>query len=242
MSFAYQVTDSVASPVSDSAAMDIIGPFPLPDPPTTPLPAFTGTSGNDSFVPVPGTSRIDALGGTDTITFNFKLTEARVWFFGNEVIVELPDSSNRTVVTGFETFVFTDGTVNNNDGNPLVDDLYYYVKNYDVWNAHADADLHYYALGWREGRNPNEFFQSVVYLSANPDVKAAGINPLTHYDTVGWTQGLDPSIRFDTDAYLKAYPEVAATHVDPLRDFLQFGQEAGRENFVPNSMPRGERL
>ena len=236
VSFSYQVTDSVASPVSDSAAMDIIGPFPLPDPPLTPLPAFTGTSGNDSFVPVPGSSRIDGLGGTDTITFNFKLTEARVWFFGNEVIVELPDSSNRTVVTGFETFVFTDGTVNNNDGNPLVDDLYYYVKNYDVWNAHADADLHYDALGWREGRNPNEFFQTVVYLSANPDVKAAGINPLTHYDTVGWTQGLDPSIRFDTDAYLKAYPEVAAAHVDPLRDFLQFGQEAGRENFVPSSM------
>ena len=236
VSFSYQVTDSVASPVSDSAAMDIIGPFPLPDPPLTPLPAFTGTSGNNSFVPVPGSSRIDGLGGTDTITFNFKLTEARVWFFGNEVIVESPDSSNRTVVTGFETFVFTDGTVNNNDGNPLVDDLYYYVKNYDVWNAHADADLHYDALGWREGRNPNEFFQTVVYLSANPDVKAAGINPLTHYDTVGWTQGLDPSIRFDTDAYLKAYPEVAAAHVDPLRDFLQFGQEAGRENFVPSSM------
>ena len=34
VSFSYQVTDSVASPVSDSAAMDIIGPFPLPDPPT----------------------------------------------------------------------------------------------------------------------------------------------------------------------------------------------------------------
>ena len=242
VSFSYQVTDSVASPVSDTAAMDIIGPFPLPKPPVTPVLAFTGSAGDDAFVPVAGSSRIDALGGTDTITFNFKLVEARVYFFGNEVIVELPDSSNQTVVTGFETFVFTDGTVNNNDGNPLVDDLYYYVKNHDVWNAHADADLHYDALGWREGRNPNEFFQSVLYLSANPDVKAAGINPLTHYNTVGWMQGLDPSIRFDTDAYLKAYPDVAAAQVDPLAHFLQFGQQEGRDEFRAERDPRGERL
>ena len=158
------------------------------------------------------------------------------------MIVESPDSSNRTVVTGFETFVFTDGTVNNNDGNPLVDDLYYYVKNYDVWNAHADADLHYDALGWREGRNPNEFFQTVVYLSANPDVKAAGINPLTHYDTVGWTQGLDPLDPVRHRCVPEGLPEVAATHVDPLRDFLQFGQEAGRENFRAELDARGERL
>jgi hypothetical protein len=230
------VTDGVASPVSDTAAMDIIGPFPLPKRPVTPIQTFTGTSGDDAFVPVAGSSRIDGLAGTDTITFNFKLVEARVFFFGNQVIVESPDSSNRTVVTGFETFVFADGTVNNNDGNPLVDDLYYYVKNYDVWNAHADADLHYDALGWREGHNPNEFFQSVVYLSANPDVKAAGINPLTHYNTVGWMQGLDPSIRFDTDAYLKAYPDIAAAHLNPLAHFLQFGQQEGRTNFVPPAM------
>ena len=39
--------------------------------------------------------------------------------------------------------MFTDGTVNNNDGNPLVDDLFYYSRNHDVWNAHVDADQHY---------------------------------------------------------------------------------------------------
>jgi Cadherin-like domain len=235
VSFAYQVTDGVASPVSDSATMDILGPIFQPDPPPTAL-VLVGSQGDDSFVPREGSSRIDALGGVDTITFNFRLVDARAFFVGNQVIIDAPNGSSHTVLTGFEKYVFTDGTVNNNDGSPLVDDLYYYVKNYDVWNAHVDADLHYEIFGWHEGRNPNEFFQTVVYLSANPDVKAAGINPLTHYDTVGWQQGLDPSIRFDTDAYLEAYPDVAAAHVDPLRHFLQFGQQEGRDPFAPPSM------
>ena len=44
------------------------------------------------------------------------------------------------MLTGFETFVFTDGTVNNNDGDWLVDDLFYYSRYHDVWNAHVEAD------------------------------------------------------------------------------------------------------
>ena len=34
--------------------------------------------------------------------------------------------------------MFTDGTVNNNDEDPLVDDLFYYSQYHDV-AAHADA-------------------------------------------------------------------------------------------------------
>ena len=63
------------------------------------------------------------------------------------------------MLTGFEKFVFTDGTVDNSDGDALVDDLFYYAQNHDVWNAHADADAHYHAFGWQEGRDPNAFFR-----------------------------------------------------------------------------------
>ena len=74
------------------------------------------------------------------------------------MIVDGPDGSH-TVLTGFNTYVFTDGTVNENDGDPLVDDLFYYSHNHDVWNAHVDADQHYHQYGWHEGRDPNAFFR-----------------------------------------------------------------------------------
>ena len=237
VAFSYQVTDGIAPPVSDSATLDINGVVLPPTPPTTPLPALVGTSGDNSFAATPGNSRIDAFGGNDTVTFDFKLVDATVSYFGNQVIIDGPAGSH-TVLTGFETYVFTDGTVNNNDGNPLVDDLYYYSQYHDVWNVHLDAEVHFNTFGWHEGRNPDAFFSTVLYLSADPDVKASGVNPLTQYDTVGWTLGRDPSILFDTDAYLKAYPDVAAAHVDPLAHFLRFGAQEGRtRSRRPRSSP-----
>ncbi|WP_204349925.1 hypothetical protein, partial [Serratia marcescens] len=85
-----------------------------------------------------------------------------------------------------EHYRFADGTVNQQTGSALVDDLFYYVRNLDVWNARVDAETHYNANGWQEGRDPSAYFSTSGYLAANGDVKAAGINPLTHYDTNGW--------------------------------------------------------
>ena len=100
-----------------------------------------GTPGDDAFDLLPGNVRIDALGGNDTITFNFRLVDATVSHVGNTVIIDGP--SSHMVLTGFERYVFTDGTADNNDGNPLVDDLFYYSTYHDVWNAHVGADDHY---------------------------------------------------------------------------------------------------
>ena len=100
---------------------------------------------------------------------------------GNQVIIDGP--SSHTVLTGFERFVFTDGTVDNADGNRLVDDLFYYSQNHDVWNAHVDADAHYRrrSAGTKAATRARSSTPS-IYLSANPDVTAAGIDPLTHFD------------------------------------------------------------
>ena len=192
-----------------------------------------GTPGNDSFAPA-GNAHIDAGGGIDTITFGFRLVDATVTYSGNQVIIDGP--SSHTVLSGFEIFNFTDGTVNNNDGDVLVDDLFYYAKYHDVWNAHADADAHYHSFGWHEGRDPDAFFSTNIYLSANPDVKAAGVDPLVHFDQVGWKEGRVPSINFDPAAYLAANPDVAAAHVDPLAHFLQFGAAEGRQPFAPSEL------
>ena len=137
--------------------------------------------------------------------------------------------SSHTELTGFETFVFTDGTVNNADGNPLVDDLFYYARHHDVWNAHIDAELHYGAAGRREGRDPNAFFDTSFYRAIYPD---AGADPLAHFDTLGWTQGRAPSLDFDAAKYLSANPDVAAAHVDPLWHFLAIGASEGRQPFA----------
>ena len=110
-----------------------------------------GTPNDDSFTALPGNERIDALGSIDTITFGFRLVDATVTYAGNKVIIDGPGGSH-TVLTGFETYVFTDGTVNNNDGNWLVDDLFYYSQYHDVWNAGVDADEHYDTL--RLAREP----------------------------------------------------------------------------------------
>jgi hypothetical protein len=183
--------------------------------------------GDSSFPAPSGESFINGERGTDAVQFFFNLVDARISFAGTTIIVDGPDGSH-AVLTGVEVFRFNDGTVNNRDGNPLVDDLYYYANNHDVWTAHVDADAHFAAMGWKEGRDPNAFFDTKGYLAHYTDVAAAGINPLTHYDQNGWQEGRDPSTAFDTKAYLAHYPDVAATHVDPLAHFLTWGSEESR--------------
>jgi hypothetical protein len=192
-----------------------------------------GTPGNDSFAP-PGSARIDAGGGIDTVTFNFRLVDATVSYVDNTVVIDT--ASTHSVLIGVERYVFTDGTVDNNDGIWLLDDLFYYSKYHDVWNARVDADQHYADNGWHEGRDPDAFFSTTVYLSANPDVAAGGVNPLAHYAQFGWKEGRLPSINFDPAQYLAANPDVDAANVDPLAHFLQFGAGEGRLPFAPTSL------
>jgi hypothetical protein len=186
-----------------------------------------GTPGDDVFIATTGAYRIDALGGVDTVTFNFALTDATFEWDGNTVIISAAGSE--ITVTGMEVFAFTDGTVNNADGNVLVDDLFYYANNHDVWLAQVDADSHYSEMGWKEDRDPNAFFDVSVYLALNPAVKAAGIDPLADYAQSGWMEGRIPSLDFDLQQYLVDNPDVAAANIDPLQHFLLVGAGEGRQ-------------
>ena len=186
-----------------------------------------GTPQADSFIALPGNERIDGHEGIDTITFGFRLVDAAIAWSGNRVIVDGPGGSH-TVLTGFERFEFTDGTVDNDDGNPLVDDLFYYAQNHDVWNAHVDAETHYAGSGWQERRDPNAFFSTGIYLWANPDIAAAGVNPLLHFHEHGWREGRVPSLAFDLGPYLAINTDVAAARIDPLWHFLATGAGEGR--------------
>jgi hypothetical protein len=188
-----------------------------------------GTVGDDSYHALPGNEMIVAVQGIDTVTFDFALVDATVSYRDNLVIIDGP--SSHTVLSGLETFVFTDGTVRNGDGDRLVDDLFYYWQNQDVWNANVDADWHYHAIGWTEGRDPNAFFDIGLYLAANQDVKNAGVDPLLHFTTSGWREGRVASPAFDADKYLAFNPDVAAAQRDPLEHFLRHGMEELRLPF-----------
>jgi Cadherin-like domain len=224
VTFSYQVTDGIAAPVTAGATLDIAPAQAAPQ---------IGSSGNDTFTAVTGNAEYDAGLGTDTITFNFKLTEATVTYSGNHMIIDGP--SSHTVLSGFEIYKFTDGTVNNADSDPLVDDLYYYSHNHDVWNAGVDADAHYHTFGWQEGRDPNAYFSTSTYLSLNPSVKASGADPLVQFDH-GGLKGSDPSISFDVAAYLNANPDVKAAGVDPLLQYLANGYQEGRAPIAPATL------
>jgi serralysin len=194
-----------------------------------------GTSAADAFTAPTGSSTFNGLGGIDTIIFDFKLTDATFTWIGNELIVET--ATSRTVLTGFEVFQFKDGTVHNDDSDPLVDDLYYYVNSPDVWSAHADADAHYRQFGWHENRNPNAFFNTKLYLSIYHDVTTSGLSPTQHYDKIGWIENRLFSLDFDARQYLALNPDVAAAHVDPLAHFLSHGAAEGRSYAAPLTYP-----
>ncbi len=134
-----------------------------------------------------------------------------------------------TVASGVRGRIFK---VDDGDGNPLIDSLFYVAENSDILNAGADPVAHFNIFGWREGRDPNEFFDTSAYLAANPDVRAAGVNPLEHYHNTGWRQGRDPGPDFDTTYYLARNPDVAAAGVDPLEHYLALGLFEGRQIHV----------
>ena len=222
--FTYQVTDGTAS-VAASATLDIVPEPQAPDP------VIDGTAGDDGFVAPAGNSQFNGFGGRDTIAFDFKLVDAAISHSGDRVIVDGP--SGQIVLTGFERFVFTDGIVDNDDGDVLVDDLFYYAQNRDVWDARADADAHYHGFGRHEGRDPNALFDTSLYLAINADVRASGADPLVHFDQTGWQQGRIPSLAFDPQAYLAAHPDVQAAGIDPLVHFLASGAGEGRLPVAP---------
>lgn len=185
------------------------------------------TPGDDVLTASTGVSKIDALGGIDTVNFNFKLTDATFAWDGTTVTITTADS--KITVANAEIFAFTDGTVNTNDGNLLVDDLYYYASRHDVWYANLDAEAHYQSNGWREGADPNAYFDTSFYLALNSDVRASGINPLEHFATIGAREGRIPSVNFDPAAYLAANPDVKDAGSNPLLHFLQTGAQEGRQ-------------
>ncbi len=125
----------------------------------------------------------------------------------------------------------------------------YLAKQPDVAAAGVDPWEHYVATGWREGRDPTDWFQIAGYLAANPDVAAAGLEPFRHYVLHGRDEGrsLAPSpqaesvpvphglesatvlAEFDADFYVAANPGLGLTPKQALAHYLNTGWREFRD-------------
>ena len=185
-----------------------------------------GGAGDDTIYNSAGNDVLMGGRGTDTLVFTSALADVRVETAGGFTVVTGPEGSDR--ISGFERIQFADTTVVLDDGNPLVDDLFYLARNPDVRASGMDADAHYEKYGAAEGRDPDAFFSTRGYLAANFDVAKAGVDPLAHYDQHGWREGRDPGAAFDNEFYLARNADVRAAGIDPLRHYLEYGQSEGR--------------
>ena len=71
-------------------------------------------------------------------------------------------------------------------------DVDFYARQVSSLRPGADALLHYFLIGWKDGADPNPEFSTKYYLRTNPDVASSGLNPFWHYHVAGEREGRDP--------------------------------------------------
>jgi GT2 family glycosyltransferase/glycosyltransferase involved in cell wall biosynthesis len=85
----------------------------------------------------------------------------------------------------------------------LFDETYYVRVNPGI--AHETAAEHFCRHGWREGRNPNKYFDVQYYMEQLPPTDRSNVNPVLHYASVGESRGLRPNFYFDPSWYRSRY-------------------------------------
>ena len=116
-----------------------------------------GLGGHDILTGGAGDDRLVGGAGSDTAVFNVDFNTVKVVFEGNRIFIE--SAEGRDEVSGIENFQFTDGVIHLDDGNPLVNDLFYYANNKDVWDAGVDAEVHYNTFGLAGRTRPERLVQ-----------------------------------------------------------------------------------
>jgi hypothetical protein len=105
---------------------------------------------------------------TGTAVFNFNFVDARLSYAPNGHTILTDAGGTAHDVTGATRLFFNDGHIDEADGSPLVDDLYYDAQYHDVYSAGLDPDAHYAGNGWHEGRNPNAFLTPIIISRTIP--------------------------------------------------------------------------
>jgi len=132
-------------------------------------------------------------------------------------------------------------------------DAEFYAEEYpDVLLSRELLLAHFCEIGWKEGRNPNPYFDVVTYLLEHPDVAASPTNPFIHYLLRGKREGrravssVTPSVRsgllfgyavsdwvtalesdVDVEYYRGQLPEDLSHEINPIAHFAYRGWRQG---------------
>jgi len=111
----------------------------------------------------------------------------------------------------------------------LVDEQWYLTHYEDLANTDTCAVEHYFLFGWKEGRNPNPFFNTNWFIENNNLIKPKC--PLLYYIKNWKKLALNPSEEFDAKKYLLSNLDVLKANIEPLSHYLAFGSTENRATF-----------
>ncbi len=108
--------------------------------------------------------------------------------------------------------------------------VHYYEEQLQARGLKVEDKLsHFLQSGWKEGLNPNPFFDCSYYCA---QIKQVGhqvkVNPLVHYLLEDTSEKVRTSRFFDPATYAALYPDVLEHEMDPLSHFLHIGILEGR--------------
>jgi glycosyltransferase involved in cell wall biosynthesis/SAM-dependent methyltransferase len=120
-------------------------------------------------------------------------------------------------------------------------DEFFYISMYpDLPPPPSDLIRHYCEIGWREGRNPSDDFDTNSYLAAYTDIRDAGINPFWHYVVAGASElrHADPAsaTRYENDIWFGAVEtdiKLLAFYTSPDWALLRGGRPISNGNSQP---------
>lgn len=103
-------------------------------------------------------------------------------------------------------------------------DSEYYGKRYpDIDTTKVDPLEHYVIFGWKEGRDPCEWFSTRHYLARHRDVSASGVNPFLHYILFGKDQDRKVWAAGHTGGYdLAVDPKATLVADQTLLDLIRY--------------------
>ena len=82
--------------------------------------------------------------------------------------------------------------IGKNTISDYINEKWYFEQYPEAKKSGMTALEHYLSVGWKEGKNPSEMFDTEFYLKKYPDIAKTGHNPLLHYITYGKNAGRLP--------------------------------------------------
>lgn len=109
----------------------------------------------------------------------------------------------------------------------LVDKNWYLTFYKDLTGSDVCPVEHYVLFGWKEGRNPNAFFDTNWFISKYQ--LEGNVCPLLYYIDNWKAEALLPSPKFDAIDYVETHSDVREAGIEPLSHYIEYGIYEGRQ-------------